>query len=116
RPVTEATVVSLAILRCGVVDLEEELQQRAIVGHCGVVDDFNGLSVRAVIAVGRMRNVAAAVTDPGRDHSRLPADQVLHAPEAAARENRLLGSCHCSSSLTGHDPANTQPTLHSADE
>ena len=96
RPVAGAPVVALAVLRCRVVDLEEELQQRAVVGGGGVVDDFDGLGVRAVIAVGRVGDVAAGVADPGGDHTGLLADQVLHAPEAAAGENRLLRVvCHC---------------------
>ena len=80
------------------MDLEEELQHRAVVGDRRVVDDFDGLGVGAVVAVGRVGHVAAGVADPGRDHAGLLADQVLHSPEAAAGQDRFFSGCHASSS------------------
>ena len=53
------TVVALAVLRRRVVDLEEELEQLAIAEARRVEDDLDRLGVRAVVAVGRVRHVAA---------------------------------------------------------
>src|SRR5690606_29818624 len=41
--------------------------------------------------------VPAGVADPRREHSRLFTDQVLHAPEASAGQNRLARIGHASS-------------------
>src|SRR5581483_7161038 len=70
-----------------------ELEQVAVGRLLGVEDDLDRLGVRAVVAVGRVRDVAAGVADAGRDHARLLAEQVLHPPEAPAGQDRLL---HCS--------------------
>ena len=59
-----------------------------------IEDDLDRLGMRAVIAVRRMRHVAAAVADARRHDAGQLADQVLHAPEAAARENRRF-RFHC---------------------
>ena len=47
----------------------------------------------AVVAVGRVRDVAAGVADPRREHARPLADQILHPPEAPSGEDRLLDGC-----------------------
>ena len=65
RPVAGPTVVTLLVFCRRIVDLEEELQYRAVIGNRRVINDFNGLGVRAVIAVGRVGDVAAGVTNPG---------------------------------------------------
>src|SRR3546814_7439967 len=46
----------------------------------------------AVVAVGRVRHVAAGIADAGRDDAGQLADQVLHAPEAATGQNSSLGN------------------------
>ena len=98
RAVAGADVVALPVLRRRVVDLEEELQQRPVVGLRGVVDDLDRLGVPGMVAVGGVGVLAAGVADPGRDHAGLLADQVLHAPEAAARQDRLLVVAHACAS------------------
>jgi hypothetical protein len=76
------------------VDLEEELEQLAV-GELGRVEHhLDRLGVRAVIAVSGVRHVAAAVAHSGALDARQLADQVLHAPEASAREDRRLGVRH----------------------
>jgi hypothetical protein len=90
RAVAEADVVALAVPGARVVDLEEELQQRAEIGLRRVEEDLDALRVRAVVAVRRVRHVPAGVTDPGRRDARELADQVLHPPEASARQHRPL--------------------------
>src|SRR4051812_44764410 len=44
-----------------------------------------------MVAIGRVLVLAAGVADPGGDHPVAPAQQFLHAPEAAAGEDRGLG-------------------------
>src|SRR6185437_2932671 len=69
------------------MDLEEEFQQVPVGGLFRIEDDLDRLGMGAVVAVGRVRHVAAAVTDARRDHTGLPANEILHAPEASARQN-----------------------------
>jgi hypothetical protein len=54
RPVTGADVVTLAVLRRRVVNLEEELEQVAVRELLGIEVDFDGFGVVAVVAVGRV--------------------------------------------------------------
>src|SRR5262249_24227553 len=56
-----------------------------------VEDDLDCLGVRPVIAICRIRHVAAGVPDAGRDHARLFPDQVLHPPEAPTGKHGPLG-------------------------
>src|SRR5438067_4272970 len=91
-----ADVVALPVPRRRVVDLEEELEEVAEAQLVGIEDDLDGLGVRAVVAIGGIGDVAAAVADPGRDHTGPLADEVLHAPEAASGEDGGLGLVgHC---------------------
>src|SRR3954468_10318891 len=90
RPVAGADVIALAVLRRRIVDLEEELQQVAEVRLRRVVHDLDRLGVAWVIAVRRVGVLAAGVADASRNDAGLFADQVLHAPETAARQDRLL--------------------------
>jgi hypothetical protein len=90
RAVAQPDVVSLPVQRCGVVDLEEELQQVAVGDLLGVEDDLDRLGVRAVVAVGRVRDVPAAVAHPCGDHAGALTDQILHPPETTAGQDCLL--------------------------
>jgi hypothetical protein len=45
------------------VDLEEKLEKLAVADLAGIEDDLNGFGVGSMIAVGRIRNVAAGVAD-----------------------------------------------------
>ena len=91
RAVGSAAVIALAVRRRRVMDLEEELQQRAVAQPRRVEDDLDRLGMRAVVAVGRVGHVAAAVAHAGRDDAGQMADQLLHAPEAAAGEDGGFG-------------------------
>src|SRR4051794_34174105 len=91
RAVAGADVVALAIPRRRVVDLEEELEDVAVGDLLRVEDDLDRLGMRAVVAVGRVGDVAAGVSDARRDDAGALAQQVLHSPEAAARQDRLFG-------------------------
>src|SRR5579883_44985 len=81
-------VIALAVARCRIMDLEEELEQRAIARDPRIENDLDRLGVGAMVAIGGVRHIAARIADARGDHSRLLPDQILHAPEAAAGENR----------------------------
>jgi hypothetical protein len=70
----------------------------AIAGLAGIEDDLDRLGVVAVVAVGGVGHLAAAIADAGRDHAGLAADQILHAPEAAAGEHGAFPGHRISSS------------------
>ena len=74
------------------MDLEEEREDVAVRRLRGVEDDLDGLGVTRVLAVGRVVVAAAGVAHARVEHARLAADQVLDAPEAAAREDGGLGA------------------------
>jgi hypothetical protein len=80
-------IVALPVLRGRIVDLEEELQDLAVADDLGVEDDLDPLGMGAVVAVGRVGDVAAGIAHAGRDDAGLVADQLLHPPETAARQN-----------------------------
>ncbi len=99
RAVAGTDVVALAVLRRRIVDLEEELQQRTVVGLRRVVAYFDGLGMARVVAIGGVIVAPAGVADPRRNHSGLLTNQVLHAPEASTGQNRLSRVGHDSASL-----------------
>src|SRR3954453_4659551 len=72
-------------------DLEEELEDVPVGDPLGVEDDLDRLGVPRMVAVGRVLVLATGVADPGGDDSLALAQQLLDAPEAAAREDR--GRC-----------------------
>ena len=94
RSVAGTAVVALPILGARVVDLKEELQQRPVIGCAWVVNDLERLSMAWMVAVGGSCVLAAGVAHPGRDHPGLAPNQVLHAPEASAGQDRGLGFRH----------------------
>src|ERR687898_2414252 len=94
RAIARPDVVALTVPRRRIVDLEEELQQVSIRDPHWVEDDLDRLGVRAVVAVRRVRDVAAGVAHPRRQNARSFPDEILHAPEAAAGKDRLLDSVH----------------------
>src|SRR5262249_44323872 len=87
-------VVSLTVQRRGIVDLEEELEQVPIGDLLRVEDDLDRLGVAFVIAVGRVRNVAARVAHARGENAGPLPEEVLHSPETPTGENRLLGLAH----------------------
>src|SRR3546814_2825756 len=60
------------------VDLEEVLQDAPVARLRCIEDDFDPLRMSAMIAVGRVRGVAASIADASRDNAGKLADQVLH--------------------------------------
>src|ERR687898_1965196 len=94
RAVARPDVVALTVQCRRIVDLEEELQQVSIRDLLRVEGDLDRLGVRAVVAVRRVRDVAAGVAHPRRPNALSFPDEILHAPEAAAGKDRLLDSVH----------------------
>src|SRR3954454_20176474 len=62
RAVARSDVVSLPVPGRRIMDLEEELQQLPVGEHVRVEHDLDGLRVAAMVAVGRILDVTAAVT------------------------------------------------------
>ena len=90
RAVGHAAIITLAQGRGWVVDLEEEFEQLAVAGFGRIKDDFDPFRMGAVVAVGGIRHVAARIAHACGHHAVKFADQVLHAPKAAACENCAL--------------------------
>src|SRR5918995_1710556 len=100
RAVRSSDIVALAIQRGRIVNLEEELQEVAIADAFRIELDLDGLSVRSMVAVGRVRHIAARVTNTCADYAGQLADQVLHAPEATAGKHGTFKlACHHKSSV-----------------
>src|SRR6188472_2868408 len=96
--VAGAHVVALAIACCRVVNLEEELQQFAKAESFRIEDDLDRFGVSPVTAIRRVRNVTARIADTSGNDTIALADEVLHAPEAAACKYRSF-LCHWMSSI-----------------
>src|SRR5882757_6211058 len=65
RPVARAPVVALTVQRRGIMDLEEEFQQFSVADDFGIEDDLDGFGMVAVVAIGRVRHLAAAIAHAG---------------------------------------------------
>src|SRR5918994_4033537 len=63
RAVRSPDIVALAIQRGRIVNLEEELQKVAIADAFRVELDLDGLGVRSMIAISRVRHITARVSD-----------------------------------------------------
>eukprot|EP00657_Telonema_sp_P-1_P011272 TRINITY_DN624_c0_g1_i2.p1 TRINITY_DN624_c0_g1~~TRINITY_DN624_c0_g1_i2.p1 ORF type:complete len:166 (+),score=45.87 TRINITY_DN624_c0_g1_i2:42-500(+) len=88
--VLRAAVVALAVCRGRVVDLEEQRQDIAVARLRRVELDLDGFRMPALtglqVLIGRVGDRAAGIANAGCGDARVPADQVLHAPEAASGE------------------------------
>jgi hypothetical protein len=85
-------VVALAVQGRRVVDLEEELQQLSVGASLGIEDDLDRLRVPGMIAVGRVRNIAAGVADPRRNDAGSLPEEILHSPETSSGKDRFLNA------------------------
>jgi hypothetical protein len=72
------------------VNLKEELKERAIAEDAGIEGHFHRFGVAIVVGIGRIIDFTAYVADARRDDALGSAQQILHAPEAAAGENCSL--------------------------
>src|SRR5262249_32287491 len=86
-PVARTAVVALPIKRGRVVDLEEKFQERAETGLLRIENNFDCFGVALVMPVSRIPHFSAGISNSRRNHAGLPADEILHAPEAAAGED-----------------------------
>ena len=84
------------MLRYACLFLEKEFQQLAIADTGRVEQDLDPLGMAAMVAIGGIGHVAAGVANARGRHPRQPADQILHAPEAAPRQYGTFGH-HASS-------------------
>jgi hypothetical protein len=98
RTVAGSPIVALAVQSRRVMDLEKEFQELPIAELLRVENDLDRFRMRSVVAVRCIRNVAACIADVRRDHARVPAQQILHTPEAAAGKKGSFGR-HVISSL-----------------
>src|ERR671916_1251839 len=87
RAIACPDVIALAVPGGWIVNLEKEFQQPAVAYLRGVEDDFDRFGMCAVVAIRRVRHVAAGVANARRNHTILAANEILHSPEAAAGEH-----------------------------
>src|ERR1043165_19863 len=94
RAVLRADVVALPVRRRGVVQAEEEVEDVAVRDRRRIEHDLDALGVPGAaglhVLVARVLERAAGVADRRVDHAGQLADQLLDAPEAAARERCRL--------------------------
>ncbi len=90
RSIARTDIAALLLVGRGVVDLEEEFQERAIAENGRVESHFHRFRMAVMSRIGRITHFTAYVTDPRRNDSPGSAQQILHAPEAAACENCSL--------------------------
>ena len=64
RTVARPKITSLLLVSCGVVDLEEVFEDGPVAYDRGIEDDLDCFGVPLVVAVARIGDVAAGVTDP----------------------------------------------------
>src|SRR4030095_1915774 len=94
RAVRRADVVPLAVEGGRVVHAEEPAEELLVAELCGIEDRPDRLGVAGIavldVVVGRILRRAAGVADAGLEHAGDLPDELLHAPEASARERRGL--------------------------
>jgi hypothetical protein len=72
------------------MDLKEELQEFPEAELLRIKDHFERLSVGSMIAIGRIGDIAACISDTSRNHPGIAAQKILHAPKTASRKNCAL--------------------------
>jgi hypothetical protein len=79
------------------VYLEKEFQDTTIRNPVRIEKNLYGLGVSAVVSVGGIGDITTGVPHPGGLYARQLANQILHAPKAAACQNCAF-LCHYLSS------------------
>ena len=82
RAIACPDVIALAVSRGWIVNLEKEFQQPAVAYPRGVEDNFDRFDMCPVVAIRRVRHVAARVANARRNHAILAANEILQTPEA----------------------------------
>ena len=90
RTIARAGVVALPVARARIVNLEEKFENLTVAEFAGIKNDLDRFGMTTVIAVRRMAHIAARVADPSRHDAVVAAKKILHAPKAAAGQNRSL--------------------------
>src|SRR5258705_3518146 len=93
RTIAGSPVVTLTIQRGRVMNLEEKLQKPPVTDRLRIKDNLNRFGMISVVLISGVRYVAACISDTCGNHARVSAQQILHAPEAAAGKNRTFGRC-----------------------
>jgi hypothetical protein len=88
RAITRTAIVALTVRRAGVVNLEKKFQDLAVAELGRIEQDLDRLGVVAVIAIGGVAYLAAGLTDARRDDALVATQEILHAPETSARQDR----------------------------
>src|SRR5262245_58067017 len=115
RPVGATDVIALPI-PCGrIVDLEEVFQDPSVTDLLGIEGDLDAFGMGAVVAIGRIRNVAAGIAHTALHDAGHLAGQILHAPEAAASEDCAFSRRHISVSLLHDADLNTTSSSSAAE-
>lgn len=74
-------IISLAVSRGRIMDLEEKLQQFAVRQLFRIKDDLDTFRMRTVVAVSGIGHIPAGVSHPRFNDPRKCADQLLYTPE-----------------------------------
>ena len=90
RAIACSYVIPLAILCSGVMDLEKKLQNFSVTDLLRVENDLHGLGMCSVVAISRIVDIAARVSNSCCNDARLPPKQILHPPEASAGQDRTF--------------------------
>ena len=91
RSVAGADIVALAILSRWVMNLEKELENLPIADLLRIEHDLDRFRVIAVVAISRIRHIAARVTHARGQHAGVTSQQILHTPEAATGQDGGFG-------------------------
>src|SRR6185369_11449642 len=67
RAIAGPAIVALAVYSCGIVNLEEELQEISKTDFLRIKDDLDRFGMRAMIAIGCVRNISSGVTNACRN-------------------------------------------------
>src|SRR5271154_2592328 len=84
RAVTCPGVITLAVQRRRIMDLEEELQEPTISELLRVEDNFDRFRVPFMVTVSCVCDIAACISDSRRNHAREAAQEILHPPKTTA--------------------------------
>jgi hypothetical protein len=90
RSIPGADVVALAIARARVMDLEEEPENPPVADAGGIEQDFDGLGMPGMVAIGGVGDRAAGVAHTRGEDALHLADEFLHPPKASACKYRAF--------------------------
>jgi hypothetical protein len=104
RSIARPDIVSLAITRARIVDLEEELEDLPIADPSRIKDDLDRFCMSSVIEIGRIGRGATRVADPSRENAGVTAKEILHAPKTTAGKHSTFFTHRLSSTWSRYAP------------